>query len=64
VHGAKEAPGFRKNVLDHVEKLELRDLRRRIRFEKIVTPDDWDSSYEVHNGAKFNMAQNSRQMLH
>ena len=64
VDWSKETPAFRENVLDQVEKLGLHDLRRRIRFEKIVTPDDWDSGYEVHNGATFNMAHNFRQMLH
>jgi phytoene desaturase len=64
VDWSKEVPAFRENVLDQVEKLGLHDLRRRIRFEKIVTPDDWDSGYEVHNGATFNMAHNFRQMLH
>ncbi len=64
VDWSKEAPAVRENVLDHVEKLGLSDLRRRIQFEKTVTPDDWDSSYEVHNGATFNMAHNFRQMLH
>jgi len=64
VDWSKETPAFRENVLDHVEKPGLSDLRRRIRFEKILTPDDWDSKYEVHNGATFNMAHNFNQMLH
>ena len=64
VDWSKEAPAFREIVLGHVEKLGLNDLRHRIRFEKTVTPDDWDSSYEVHSGATFNMAHNFRQMLH
>ena len=64
VDWSKEAPAFRENVISDVEKLGLHDLRRRIRFEKTVTPDDWDSSYEVHSGATFNMAHNFRQMLH
>lgn len=64
VDWSKAAPAFRENVISDVEKLGLNHLRRRIRFEKIVTPDDQDSSYEVHHGAKPNMAHNFRQMLH
>jgi len=64
VDWSKETPAFRDNVIRQLEKLGLTDLERRIRFEKIVTPDDWDSSYEVHNGATFNMAHSFQQMLH
>ena len=39
-------------------------LLRRIRFERIVTPDDWDSKYEIHQGATFNLAHSLDQMLH
>jgi len=40
------------------------DLEPRIRFEKIVTPEDWETDYDVHNGAVFNLAHNLGQMLH
>ena len=62
--GAKEAPAFRENLISHFEKLGLNHLRPRIRFEIIVTADEWDFSYEVDNGAKFNRAQDFRQLLH
>ncbi|MCX7399739.1 MAG: hypothetical protein NT138_18890 [Planctomycetales bacterium] len=61
---SKESPAFRENVINHVEKPGLHHQRRRLRFEKIVTADDRDSSHDVHNRAKFNMAQNFLQMLH
>ena len=64
VDWSKEAPAFRENVISHVEKLGLNHLSRRIRFEKIVTPDDWNSSYEVHNSATDNIAHSFRQMLY
>jgi len=39
-------------------------LERRIRFEKVVTPADWQSGYEVYRGATFNLAHTLSQMLH
>jgi phytoene desaturase len=64
VNWAKEAPGFRAKLLGQLEKIGIRDLEPRIRFEKIVTPADWESKYEVHLGATFNLAHTLKQMLH
>lgn len=55
---------FRKRVLRQLEKLGLHDVEERIRFEKVVTPDDWQSTYQVFRGATFNLAHNLGQMLH
>jgi phytoene desaturase len=30
----------------------------------VVTPADWDSRYEIHRGATFNLAHSLDQMLH
>ena len=30
----------------------------------MITPADWDQSYEIHRGATFNLAHNLSQMLH
>ena len=59
-----EKSRFRNHVLSRLSKIGIPNLEDRIRYEKIVTPDDWDASYEVHNGATFNMAHNLGQMLH
>ena len=59
-----EKSRFRNHVLSQLSKIGIPNLENRIRYEKIVTPDDWDTSYEVHNGATFNMAHNLGQMLH
>lgn len=61
---AKEAPTFRRIVLDRLASLGVCDLERRIRFEKIVTPADWENGYAVFKGATFNLAHNLGQMLH
>ncbi len=58
-----ERDRFRARVIRQLEKVGINDLEQRIRFEKVVTPDDWDTSYEVYNGATFNLAHNLGQML-
>ncbi len=59
-----ETARFRRQVLDQLPKVGIADVERRIRFEKVITPADWEGSYEVFNGATFNLAHNLRQMLH
>jgi phytoene desaturase len=55
---------FRSRVLKQMAKLGLDDVEERIRFEKIVTPDDWQRGYQIFRGATFNLAHNLGQMLH
>ena len=38
-----EAPRFRARLLQQLAKVGLRDVERRIRFEKTVTPADWEN---------------------
>jgi phytoene desaturase len=59
-----QTPMFRKRVLQQMTKLGLHDVEERIRFEKVVTPDDWQNTYQVFRGATFNLAHNLGQMLH
>lgn len=60
----QEAPRFREMALNQVRKLGLPDLRPLIRYERMLTPDDWDAQYTIHKGAVFNLAHNLGQMLH
>ncbi len=55
---------YRELTLDKLSAIGLHDLRSRIRFEKIVTPQDWQDNYEVYRGATFNLAHGLGQMLH
>ena len=55
---------FRNRLLKHLRKIGIDDIAGRIRYEKIVTPDDWENQYEVYRGATFNLAHNLKQMLH
>ncbi len=60
----QEARSFRRRVLQQLAKVGLEDVERRIRFEKIITPADWESRYAVYRGATFNLAHTWGQMLH
>ncbi len=60
----RDAEAFRRRVLAQVERLGFNDLERRIRWERMITPEDWSDRYEVHDGAVFNLAHNLGQMLH
>ena len=64
VNWSVEGPRFRELVVRQLEKVGVHDLSRRIRFEQIVTPDDWDHGHQIHLGATFNLAHNLGQMLH
>lgn len=64
VDWAREAGPFRERALGQLRKLGLGDVRRRIRFERMVTPADWDREHAVHLGATFNLAHDLGQMLH
>jgi phytoene desaturase len=64
VDWAKETPRFRQVVLGQLAKLGLKDVKRRIRYEKVLTPAGWETDHEVFKGATFNLAHNLGQMLH
>lgn len=64
VDWSRERERFRAKMLRQIEKAGFTDVARRIRSEHIVTPDDWDSKYEIHQGATFNLAHSLDQMLH
>jgi phytoene desaturase len=60
----REAPRFRQLALRQLGKLGIHDIESRIRFERMVTPADWDHGHEIHLGATFNLAHTLKQMLH
>jgi phytoene desaturase len=60
----RERAPFRAQVLQQLERLGLADLRQRIRYEKILTPADWDQGHDIHLGATFNLTHSLDQMLH
>ena len=60
----REKGRFRQTMLSQLNKIGIHDVERRICVEKIITPQDWDSGYEIYRGATFNLAHNLTQMLH
>ncbi len=55
---------FRKLTLKQIEAIGLRDVESRIRYEKILTPADWQQGMAIYRGATFNLAHGLTQMLH
>jgi phytoene desaturase len=64
VDWSREAAAYREVALDQIERIGIERVRDRIRYEKMVTPDDWEQAYEIHRGATFNLAHDLGQMLH
>jgi phytoene desaturase len=64
VDWSRERARFRALLLKQIAKAGYTNVEKRIRFERIVTPDDWDKKYEIHQGATFNLAHTLDQMLH
>ena len=60
----REGARFREVALDQMERVGIRGVRERIRYEKMLTPDDWQDDYEIYRGATFNLSHDLGQMLH
>ena len=60
----RERGRFRALMLKQISKAGFVDVEKRIRFERVITPADWDRQYEIHKGATFNLAHSLDQMLH
>jgi phytoene desaturase len=60
----QEGLRFRQQVLRQLAHIGIADVEKRIRFERMLTPDDWQDTYEIYRGATFNLTHNLRQMLH
>ena len=64
VDWSRERERFRALMFKQIEKAGFTDVKRRIRYERIITPSDWDQQYEIHRGATFNLTHSLDQMLH
>ena len=63
VDWTKQATRFRQLLLKQMEKIGITDLERRIRYERVITPRDWENGYHIYRGATFNLAHTLGQML-
>lgn len=64
VDWSRERDRFRDLLLRQIAKAGYGNLENRIRYERVITPADWDSTYEIYRGATFNLAHTLDQMLH
>ncbi|MFM1768205.1 MAG: hypothetical protein RJA22_734 [Verrucomicrobiota bacterium] len=60
----REKARFRRLLYDRIGAAGYAGLEKRVRYERIITPADWDQRYEVYRGATFNLAHSLDQMLH
>lgn len=60
----RERNRFRSHLIQQMRQIGYQDIERRIRYERILTPADWDTRYEIYRGATFNLAHSLDQMLH
>ncbi|HAV62091.1 MAG TPA: phytoene desaturase [Verrucomicrobiales bacterium] len=63
VNWAVEKDRFRALLYRQMAKAGYTGVEQRVRYEKIITPADWDTRYEIHKGATFNLAHGLDQML-
>ena len=64
VNWERQEAGFRSLALKQLEKVGIRDVEKRIRVERRLTPANWNSEFGLHLGATFSMAHSLKQMLH
>ncbi|MBM7119181.1 phytoene desaturase family protein [Archangium primigenium] len=53
-----EGPRVRAKVFERLGELGFPDLERDIEVERVVTPDDWATSFNLAKGSAFGLAQN------
>ena len=64
VDWTQERGRFRNLVLRQLRHVGLSDVEKRIRFERVLTPADWEGEHHIYRGATFSLAHNLGQMLH
>jgi phytoene desaturase len=60
----RERSRFRKLLFEKIAQAGYGDIEKRVRYERVITPADWDTRYEIYRGATFNLAHSLDQMLH
>jgi len=55
---------YRDLLIRQMAKIGYTDLEPRIRYERLLTPADWQSQMAIYRGATFNLAHSLDQMLH
>lgn len=60
----KERTRYRELMLRQIRKAGFELNPGQIRYERVITPAEWDTKYEIYRGATFNLAHSLDQMLH
>jgi phytoene desaturase len=60
----REKLRYRELVLKKLSDIGMEGIESRITYERILTPADWDSGFELHKGSVFGLAHSWSQMLH
>ncbi len=64
INWTQETMRYREVAYQQLERIGLGDVKERVVFERIFTPNDWQEQMEVYRGATFSMAHSLTQMLH
>lgn len=64
VNWSAERERFRSLALRKISQAGFDLPESRIRYQRIITPADWESRYAIYRGATFNLAHTLDQMLH
>jgi phytoene desaturase len=64
VNWSRETARFRGMAIQQMERIGIKDVERRIRTEKIITPQGWRDEFGLFKGATFSMKHSLDQMLH
>lgn len=60
----RERTRYRNHILNKLSDIGAGDIRSRIEYERIITPADWNTDFELYKGAVFGLAHTWSQMLH
>jgi phytoene desaturase len=61
---SRERERFRALMLKQMARAGYEGVEKRIRFERVITPADWEHGHQIYKGATFNLAHTLGQMLH
>ncbi|MGZ5569368.1 MAG: phytoene desaturase family protein, partial [Limisphaerales bacterium] len=64
VDWSKERGRYRELMFQQIRKAGFDVDPKRIKYEKVITPVEWENQYEIYRGATFNLAHTLGQMLH
>ena len=64
VNWSRETSRFRELAIQQMDRIGIKDVARRIRTEKIITPRGWQDEFGLFKGATFSMKHSLDQMLH